>query len=96
MAVAPGTRWAADPLDDYRFEALGEFDLIYHRPSGQTHLLAGDAVAIIGLLVDGASDEADLAQRLAKHMDVEPVGDFADRVAARIDELASAGLIAAT
>lgn len=93
MGQAPRTRWAADPIAAYRFENLGEFDLVFHRSSGQTHLLGGEAVAILGLLVDQASDEAGLTNRLAEHLKVADDAMLAETVMARIDELAEAGLI---
>lgn len=93
MNAAPGPVWAGDPISAYRFETLDAFDVVFHKPSGLTHLLGGEAVTILGLLVERASDEADLTQRLAVQLALAVDESLTETVAVRIDELADAGLI---
>ena len=82
-------RWRAAP-EALRFETLDALTAVYHRPSGQTHLLAEPAPQILRVLAE-PMDAATLMARLSAEFAVE--GDPKE-LRARIEELAEAGLIA--
>ena len=90
------TRYRADlPAASRRVAAEG-MTLLYHRPSGTTHVLLPPAPEILDLLAEGPADAATVAARIAEMFATE-AGDepIADIVAARLAELAAAGLVAA-
>lgn len=69
--------------------------LLYHRPSGTTHVLLPPAPEILAALADGPADAATLAARLATtHAIGDDEGEAAAIVAARLAELAAVGLVA--
>ena len=67
--------------------------LLYHRPSGETHVLAPDMLAILAA-IDGAPGSADevLARLVRDHDLAVEDGDPGAIIAARLDELAALGL----
>lgn len=69
--------------------------LLYHRPSGETHVVAAEMMAILTALDGAPGDGADVAARLVRDYDLEIEGGEAvgDVIAARLAELASLGLI---
>jgi PqqD family protein of HPr-rel-A system len=81
---------AADPAT-LRVVALDELTLIYHRASGITHVLAPPAPEILVALATPMTLDALLA-RLSVEFDLADGGRAA--LAARIDELVAAGLVA--
>jgi len=67
--------------------------LLYHRPSGETHVLAADALAILSAIDGAPGDAGAVLARLSAAHDVEvESGDAAAIVAARLAELAALGL----
>ena len=68
--------------------------LVYHRPSGMTHILLPPAPEILAVMADGAADPATIAARLTERHglaeDAEAIGEV---VLARLVELAAAGLV---
>ena len=69
---------------------LDQFLLVYHRASGQTHMLAEPAPEILAVLDQGGEGDATIiAARLADQFD----GVDEAVVAARLEELAALGLI---
>ena len=87
------TRWcAADPAT-LRHSPLGALTAYYHRPSGQTHVVAEPVPQILVALSGGPLTVAELLTALAASHDLE--GDAAG-LAARLAELAEAGLVAAS
>lgn len=77
---------------ELRVEPLDDFTLIHHRPSATTHLLASPAPEILAALQAGVSDADALLARLESEYDL-PDGSAA-AIAARLDELVAAGLVA--
>lgn len=65
--------------------------LLYHRPSGATHVLLPPAPEIVAALADGPADAATLAVRLG----VAGEDGAAEVIAARLEELSAIGLVAA-
>ena len=71
---------------------LDPFTAVYHRTSGQTHLLAEPAPQLLATLTDRALTLAGLREELALAFDLPDVAD--DGLAARLGELVEAGLVA--
>jgi PqqD family protein of HPr-rel-A system len=74
--------------------ALDGFTLIYHRPSGQTHMLTEPAPEILAALAEGPATPAEILARLARDHGVDSEGDAETVIAERMAELAALGLIA--
>jgi PqqD family protein of HPr-rel-A system len=89
------TYFPPDPADLAPPVALDGFTLVYHRPSGQTHMLAEPAPEILTALAQGAADPAEMLQRLARDHGLDSEGDAQAVIAARMAELAALGLISA-
>ena len=81
-------RWRAPP-EHLLVVVLDAFTAVFHRPSGQTHLLVEPAPQILEILVEPL-DEAELLERLNAAYDL----DGSETLAERMRELAEAGLIA--
>jgi PqqD family protein of HPr-rel-A system len=77
----------ADPPDAVRMAALDSLTAIYHRRSGQTHVVSEPVPEILTALQDGAAEVATLADRLG----VALHGHAA--LSARLDELVVSGLV---
>lgn len=72
---------------------LGELVALYHRPSGQTHLVAPPAPEILAALADAPLTLDALMARLAADYDL--ADPDRDALAARVAELVAAGLVEA-
>ena len=87
--------YRADSLASRRTVELEGLTLLYHRPSGATHVLLPPAPEILAALADGPADAAMLADRLSREYGVaeedEPIADI---IAARLAEMEAAGLVA--
>ncbi|HEX8402026.1 MAG TPA: HPr-rel-A system PqqD family peptide chaperone [Allosphingosinicella sp.] len=83
-------RYRADPPDAVRCVAFEGLTLLFHRPSGMTHVLAPPAPQILDALRDGFASEAELKRRIAEQFEL--VGED-DALAARLNELVAAGLV---
>ncbi len=68
--------------------------LLFHRPSGATHVLLPPSPEILDALADGPADAVTIAERLIARygVDVEDASIEAV-IAARLAELAAAGLV---
>ncbi len=75
--------------------ALDGFTLVYHRPSGQTHMLAEPAPEILAALAQGDADPSEILRRLSRDHGLDSEGDAEAVIAARLAELAELGLIQA-
>ena len=74
--------------------ALDELTAVYHRASGQTHLLAEPAPEILDALAEAPLTRGVLLERLAERFDLTDAN--AEALDARLDELVATGLVAAT
>ena len=83
-----GPRYIADPPSEMRSVALDGLTALFHRPSGQTHILASPAPEILAALAAAAADADELIGRFA----IEG-GDAAEAMNARLAELEAAGLV---
>lgn len=82
-------RYRADPPDARSGRTIGGMTILYHRPSGQTHMLTDPGPTLIALLAEEALEPCEVAARLGL------AGDAAAErlVAERLEELAAAGLL---
>jgi PqqD family protein of HPr-rel-A system len=68
--------------------------LIYHRPSGRTHILSSPLPEILDAFAEGPADREALAARLLDQFAMAESGDaFAESLTARLDELVDMGLL---
>ena len=81
-------RYIADPAESLRTVALDGLSVLFHAPSGTTHIVASPVPEILGALREGPADAAELLMRLRRHFEIE-----GDGIAARLDELEAAGLV---
>lgn len=86
-----GPRYIADADTLIRQVELDGLTALFHVSSGMTHIVAPPAPEILDALRAGPADAAELAIRLGQSFEVEG-GEEA--MAARLDELEAAGLIA--
>ncbi|HEV2818221.1 MAG TPA: HPr-rel-A system PqqD family peptide chaperone [Allosphingosinicella sp.] len=84
-----GSRYIADPESAVTKVALDGLAVLFHEPSGMTHIVASPAPEILDALQQGPADAAELLRRLHARFDFE--GDEA--IHARLGELEAAGLV---
>ena len=88
----PGARFRTDPESAVEAVALDGLWVLFHRPSGMTHIVAPPAPQILEALRLGPADAGEILARMRAWYDLE--GDeAADAVEARLDELEAAGLV---
>ena len=86
-----GASYIADPESAVRAAQLDGLTLLFHAPSGMTHIVAAPAPEILGALREGPADAAELIRRLRTRFDVE--GEAEAAIRARLGELEAAGLV---
>lgn len=86
-------KYRAAPKDDLIWHDLDSMMLLYHRPSGITHMLADPAPAIIEVMDNAPLTAAEIASRLTALFDLETGVDAEEIVTARLDELRTLGLV---
>jgi len=90
--AAPGPIYRADPPGGLVLAPLDAFTAVYHRRSGMTHLLTEPAPQILAILGAAGLSLDGLLDRLADDYDLADATRPA--LAARLDELVAAGLVA--
>ncbi len=90
--AAPGPIYRADPPGGLVVAPLDAFTALYHRRSGMTHLLTEPAPQILAILGEATLSLDALLDRLAGDFDLADATRPA--LAARLDELVAAGLVA--
>ncbi|MCJ8156776.1 HPr-rel-A system PqqD family peptide chaperone [Sphingomonas sp. LaA6.9] len=88
----PGPVYRAEPARHLCRVSLDTLDLIYHRASGITHVVAEPVPQILAALERGQADAAEVARRLAATHDIDP-REAEPVVAARLAELEAVGLV---
>jgi PqqD family protein of HPr-rel-A system len=83
--------YSAAPPALLRIVPLDVLTLIYHRPSGITHVVDAPVPEILEVLAEAPLSAAALLARLADRFDLADADPAA--LAARLDELAAAGLV---
>ncbi|MEH6662067.1 MAG: HPr-rel-A system PqqD family peptide chaperone [Parasphingorhabdus sp.] len=86
-------KYRAAPKNDLIWHDLDSMMLLYHRPSGITHMLADPAPAIIEVMDNALLTAAEIATRLTALFDLETGVDAEEIVIARLGELRTLGLI---
>lgn len=89
----PAASYRAVPMGELACHDLGGLSLIYHRRSGQTHMLVSPATQILAALADTALDMDGLIRRLARDYDLGDPDEARDEIGVHLDMLADAGLI---
>ena len=84
-----GPVYIADDSRERVTVPLDGLSLVWHAPSGATHIVAPPAPEILEALLDGPADAAELLRRLHARYDFD--GDEA--IHARLGELEEAGLV---
>ena len=84
---------AASP-DELIWHPLDSMTLLFHRPSGITHMLADPAPAILEVMADAPLTTAEIALRLTDAFDIDPDSETETIVQARLAELSDLGLVA--
>lgn len=73
---------------------LDDLVLLYHRPSGQTHMVISPVPEILEALEDGAAlTVAQLHARLAARYELGGAAEALPAIAAHLTELAALGLV---
>lgn len=85
-------RYLGPAADAWLAVELDAFTAVFHRVSGITHLLVEPAPQLLAVLGGQALTLADLRERLIAVFDLPDITD--DGLAARLDELVEAGLVA--
>jgi PqqD family protein of HPr-rel-A system len=84
-------RYDAPPAGVLRLVPLDELTAIYHRASGQTHLVAAPVPEILEALGEAPATLAELLARLASRYDL--ADPDSDALEARLAELVGLGLV---
>jgi PqqD family protein of HPr-rel-A system len=84
--------YRAEPEDERLIEPLDSMTLIYQRCSGITHIVAEPVPEILAAMGSDVVDAKAVAERLAVEFEME-AADAEAVVAARLEELASLGLV---
>ena len=87
-----GARFQTDPEECVRTVALDGLSVLFHAPSGMTHLVAPPAPPSLEALRLGPADAGEILARMRAWYDLEGA-EAADAVEARLEELEAAGLV---
>lgn len=82
----------AEPEDQRLIEPLDSMTLIYQRRSGITHIVAEPVPEILAAMGSDVVDAKTVAERLMAEFEMD-AGDAEDVVVARLEELATLGLV---
>ena len=88
----PGPRYIADPEECVRSVALDGLSVIFHRPSGMTHIVAPPAPQILEALRLGPAEAGEILARMRAWYELEGE-EAAEAIEARLNELEAAGLV---
>lgn len=93
MSAALPPRYRAEPEEQRSLQTLDDIALLYHRRSGQTHMMISPAPEILGAL-DGlaAASAADIAVLLAADYDLGDPVEAEAAIAVHLAELTALGL----
>lgn len=91
MAAMPC--YALTHRDDLLIAPLDGMAALYHRPSGQTHLVAEPVPELLAVLGCEAQSLTAILARLVRDYDLKADDDARSVLAERLDELAALGLI---
>lgn len=84
--------FTAEPPDQLRYVTLDGLTLIYHRRSGQTHLVSEPLPDILETLGDCPMNAAQILAQLSSRATIPEAG-AAEALSARLAELEAIGLV---
>lgn len=85
--------YRAEAPDQIIHATLGAIDALYHRRSGETHLVAAPVPQILDALGEGPTTIDGLIARLAAQFDLDGEEDMAAALEQRLAELVDLGLV---
>ncbi|MBB4633000.1 HPr-rel-A system PqqD family peptide chaperone [Sphingosinicella soli] len=87
-------RYRAAAREAYVVRPVDDLTLVYHRPSGMTHVVSPAVVAILDLLHERTLTGGEVCAQLAQDHDLDGEGDdIALVVSARLGEMAAMDII---
>jgi PqqD family protein of HPr-rel-A system len=88
-----GPRFVADPAAERPDMITDGFTILYHRPSGITHIVAPPVPELLAVIAGVPADIPTIVARLSAEHEVSGEGALDAIVAARLEELEKAGLV---
>ncbi|MEO9634947.1 MAG: HPr-rel-A system PqqD family peptide chaperone [Parasphingorhabdus sp.] len=86
-------KYRAAAKDDLIWHGLDSMMLLFHRPSGITHMLADPAPAILEAMEDAVLTAPEIADKMHSMFDIESDADSENIILARLEELSALGLV---
>lgn len=86
-------RYRAEDAANLIIRPLDELNLIYHRLSGITHIVASPVPEILATMKGDALNSGELLERLSHFYELEAESDLMAVIHARLEDLTSLGLI---
>ena len=86
-------RYRAEPATDLLVRALDDITLIYHRRSGQTHMVMSPVPEILAAMAAEPMGAADVLTALESAFDLSDDGDALAGIETHLDEMAALGLV---
>jgi PqqD family protein of HPr-rel-A system len=86
-------RYRAEPATNLIVRALDDITLIYHRRSGQTHMVMSPVPEILAAIGAALLGVDEVLAVLARDFDLGDAGEALAAVAAHLDEMAALGLV---
>lgn len=93
MTAGPLPRYRAEPAERMLVRSLDEITLVYHRPSGRTHMVMSPVPEILAALAGGEGSADDILARLSREFDLGDAAGALAAVTAHLDELVALGLV---
>lgn len=93
-AALPSVRYCVEPSDQLVFRPLSDLLLIYHRRSGQTHIVVSPLPEILAVM-DASTplSVSDLLDRLSADFDAGDPAEALAAIGAHLEELVLLGLV---
>jgi PqqD family protein of HPr-rel-A system len=88
-----GPVYRADPPAQRLAVEADGLTLIYHRPSGTTHVVGAPVPELLAALDEGPADAAEMVRRLERTHDLAGEDGVEAVILARLAELEEAGLV---
>ncbi len=85
-------QYRAEPASDYILRSLDDVTLVYHRRSGQTHIVVSPVPEILAALTGDISSTAEIVARLSHDYDLGDPHDALAAVQTHLDEMVALGL----
>lgn len=86
-------RYRAEPAADLLVHALDDITLIYHRRSGQTHMVMSPVPEILTVIGEEPVGPQDVLAALASSFDLGDAGEALAAIGVHLDEMAALGLV---